>query len=308
MSVLLHSEPECTATDALSVELAIEARHRVLGADFTVRRVLPSIARRMVGPFVFFDHMGPVALPPREGFDVPPHPHIHLATVTYLFEGEILHRDSLGSEQRITPGAVNWMMAGRGIVHSERSPLTARASGPRVHGIQLWAALPSSHEEDLPSFQHHPAASIPEHEGRGVRLRVIAGSAFGVTSPVGVVSELFYVDAALEAGASLEIPSELGERAAYVVTGSVRCDGVPRGPGTMLVFRSARDACISALEPSRLMLLGGAPLDGPRFIDWNFVSSSKERIAEAKRAWRERRFPTVPGDEIAYVPLPEDRS
>lgn len=306
MSVMPHAEPRCAKVVERSVELDIEARTRALTNGFTVRRLLPSLPRRMVGPFIFFDHMGPVRLAANQGVDVPPHPHIGLATVTYLFEGELLHRDSLGSEQLITPGAVNWMTAGRGIVHSERSPAAAREAGPRVHGLQLWVALPTAFEEVEPSFRHHAADTIPVVERGDARVRVVAGSAFGATSPVKALSELFYVDADLPHGAELEVPEAYPERAAYVVDGAISCDGEEYGAGTMIVFREGVTACVTAAAPSRVMLLGGAPLDGERHIWWNFVSSSTERIEQAKRAWKEQRFPKVPGDEHELVPLPPE--
>jgi hypothetical protein len=306
MSVMPHAEPQCTKVVERSVELDIDARSRDLGDGFTVRRLLPSLARRMVGPFIFFDHMGPTRLAPGHGLDVRPHPHINLATVTYLFDGEILHRDSLGSEQLITPGAVNWMTAGRGIVHSERSPATARNTGPRVHGLQLWVALPTAFEEVEPSFRHHPEDAIPVVELGSARLRVVAGTAFGATSPVEVLSDLFYVDAELEPGAELEVPPGHAGRAAYVVDGSISCDEKMFGAGTMIVFREGSPARLLAVGPARAMLLGGAPLDGERHIWWNFVSSSRDRIEEAKRAWKERRFAPIPGDEDEFIPLPPE--
>jgi len=305
MSVLPHAEPQCLTPAEPTVELEIDARTRDLGDGFTVRRLLPAAARRMVGPFIFLDHMGPVQLAAGRGLDVRPHPHINLATVTYLFDGEILHRDSLGSEQLIRPGAVNWMTAGRGIVHSERSPADARKSGARVHGLQLWVALPKALEEVEPSFRHHGADSIPEVERPGARLRVVAGAAYGTASPVHLLSPLFYVEARLEPGAVLELPDEYAGRAAYVVDGAVSCDGASHRSSTMLVFRAGQPACIEALEAAQVMLLGGAPLDGERHIFWNFVSSSKERIERAKDDWRSRRFPLVPGDDEEFIPLPE---
>jgi redox-sensitive bicupin YhaK (pirin superfamily) len=293
-----------TASES-EIELEIEGRARSLGDGVNVRRVLPTAARRMVGPFIFVDHMGPLRLPPGHGMDVRPHPHINLATVTFIFEGELLHRDSLGSEQPIRPGAVNWMTAGRGIVHSERSTASARASGPAMHGMQLWVALPTAEEERAPSFHHHPESTIPAIERQGARLRVIAGSAYGVTSPVETLSPLFYVEAQLERGAELALPDEHRGRAAHVVSGAVATAGATHGAGRMVVFREGASARVRALEAARVMLLGGAPLDGERHIWWNFVSSSKERIERAKEAWRERRFPVVPGDEIEFTPLPE---
>lgn len=303
MSVMPHEEPQCDGTHS-DVELEIKARKHDLGDGFTVGRVLPAVGHRQIGPFTFFDHMGPVQLPAGVGLDVRPHPHINLATVTYLFEGEIVHRDSLGSEQTIRPGAVNWMTAGRGIVHSERSPASARTSGARVHGLQLWVALPQAHEEDEPSFQHHPAESIPALERPGVRLRLIAGAAYGAQSPVAVCSPLFYVEALLEPGAVLQLPEEYEARAAYVVSGSVTAAGTPRGEGTLVVFRKSAPACLTATGPAHVMLLGGAPLDGERYMYWNFVSSSKERIERAKADWQGGRFPKVPGDDQEFIPLP----
>ncbi|MDB4965151.1 MAG: Pirin-related protein [Myxococcales bacterium] len=305
MSFMPYVEPECITEREPSVDLDIEARTRDLGDGFTVRRLLPSAARRMVGPFIFVDHMGPVRLDPGHGLDVRPHPHINLATVTFLFEGEILHRDSLGSEQPIRPGAVNWMTAGRGIVHSERSPTLERKSGPRLHGMQLWVALPTAFEEVEPSFQHHPAATIPTVERPGSRLRVIAGSAYGASSPVEVLSPLFYVEALLEPGTELALPDEHRGRAAYVVSGTVSADGKSHGEGAMLVFREGVPAHVKALEAARVLLLGGAPLDGERHIWWNFVSSSTERLERAKDDWRNGRFGKVPGDETEFIPLPE---
>ncbi|MCU1277578.1 MAG: pirin [bacterium] len=308
MSVMPYVEPGCTKEQEPTVDLDIEGRKRDLGDGFTVRRLLPSAARRMVGPFIFVDHMGPVRLGEGRGLDVRPHPHINLATVTFLFEGEILHRDSLGSEQPIRPGAVNWMTAGRGIVHSERTPALARMSGPSVHGMQLWVALPKASEEVEPSFHHHAADAIPLVEQPGARLRVIAGSAYGATSPVAVLSPLFYVEAQLERGTRLTVPDEHRGRAAYVVSGVVSADGKSHGEGAMLVFREGVPAGIEALEAARVLLLGGAPLDGERHIWWNFVSSSPERIERAKDDWRNGRFGKVPGDETEFIPLPESRT
>lgn len=287
------------------IELEIPARTRSIG-DFDVGRVLPAPARRLVGPFAFFDHMGPAHLAPGRGMDVRPHPHINLATVTYLFEGEIFHRDSLGSAQPIRPGAINWMTAGRGIVHSERSPAEARPAGPSLHGLQLWVALPRAQEECEPAFVHHPADTIPELDEPGVRLRVLAGEAHGARSPVAVASPLFYVEARLDAGARLELPRDHEERAVYVITGAVDCDGTTIPPRTMAVLRRGAAPVLTAREPTHLVTLGGAPLDGPRYIWWNFVSSSQERIVEAAREWRAERFPTVPGDEHERIPLTEE--
>jgi redox-sensitive bicupin YhaK (pirin superfamily) len=305
MSVMPHSEPECKSEREAMVELQIEARTRDLGDGFVVRRLLPAAARRSVGPFVFFDHMGPVQMARGQGLDVRPHPHINLATVTYLFEGEILHRDSLGNEQLIRPGEVNWMTAGRGIAHSERSPAATRQAGARVHGLQLWVALPRADEEMEPSFQHHPADTIPTVERPAARLRVVAGRAFGAASPVHVRSPLFYVEAQLDAGAALPVPDDHAERAAYVVSGALTCDSASARAGQLLVFRHGADAALLAAEPTRVMLFGGAHLDGERHIWWNFVSSSRSRIERAKRDWRDRQFPPIPGDDEERIPLPE---
>lgn len=306
MSVNPDVEPDCKDGTVPAIELHIAARSRDLGDGFTVSRILPAVGRRMVGPFIFVDRMGPVQLAAGHGLDVRSHPHINLATVTYLFEGEILHRDSLGSEQPIRPGAVNWMTAGSGIVHSERSPAAARKSGARLHGLQLWVALPQAHEETAPAFQHCPADTIPTVEKPGARLRIVAGTAYGATSPAPVLSPLFYVEAQLERGAILELPdaTQYAQRAAYVIEGAVSVDGKPQTENSMMVFRQGVPICVTALEPTRIMLLGGAPLDGPRHIYWNFVSSSQERIERAKADWQARRFASVPGDDKEFIPLP----
>jgi redox-sensitive bicupin YhaK (pirin superfamily) len=281
----------------------LTGRSRDIGG-FSVRRALPSMVRRMVGPFIFWDHMGPARFDPGQGIDVRPHPHINLATVTYLFDGAIVHKDSLGSDQAIRPGDVNWMTAGRGIAHSERTGPELRKHGSTVHGIQSWVALPAALEETAPAFQHVPAAALPEMGRPGVRLRVIAGTAYGATAPVSILSPTFYVDAQMDAGAELLLPEEYAERAAYVVDGAVACDDARIEAATMAVARTGVEARIQALEPSRVMLLGGAPL-GPRHIWWNFVSSSEERIEQAKRDWKEERFPRIPGDDAERIPLPE---
>jgi redox-sensitive bicupin YhaK (pirin superfamily) len=304
MSWTQAGEPLCTSCATTpAIETIIEARARDLGG-FSVRRVLPSARRRLVGPFIFFDHMGPVAFAPGQGIDVRPHPHINLATVTYLFEGEIVHRDSLGSLQAIRPGAINWMTAGRGIAHSERTGPELRKTGSRLHGVQLWAALPKAHEETEPDFRHYPSATLPEIEQRGTRLRVLAGSAYGAASPVRSLWPLFYVEAAIPAGGELPPPAEHRERAAYVVEGVIRCGGERIGPSRMVVFAPGDTPPLHAESAARVMLLGGAPLDGERHIWWNFVSSSRERIERAKRDWKEGRFPRVPG-ETELIPLPD---
>jgi redox-sensitive bicupin YhaK (pirin superfamily) len=284
--------------------LVIDARTRDLGG-FTVGRVLPSGARKLIGPFIFFDHMGPATFAPGRGIDVRPHPHIGLATVTYLFEGEIVHRDSLGSHQPIRPGDVNWMTAGRGIAHSERTGTELRQSGARLDGLQLWVALPLRHEETDPEFHHHPARDLPAVDIAGPKVRVLAGSAFGETSPVRTFSPLFYVDAAMPAGSELSLPDRYEERAAYVVSGTVACGEQQAERGRMLVFAPGAAATLRAVSDARVALVGGAPIDGERHIFWNFVSSSQARIEQAKRDWREGRFPKVPGDEQEFIPLPD---
>jgi redox-sensitive bicupin YhaK (pirin superfamily) len=271
---------------------------------FRVRRLLPSSARRLVGPFIYFDQMGPVTLGPGEGLDVLPHPHIGLATVTYLFEGEIVHRDSLGSHQAIRPGEINWMTAGRGIVHSERTAPELRQGGARLHGLQLWVALPRAREESEPDFRHHAADALPSLVLGGARVRLLAGTAYGATAPVRTHSPLFYADVAMPAGSDLPLPDEHEERAAYVVEGSVACGAERADPGRMLVFSPGAGVRLHASESTRLVVLGGAPIDGPRQIWWNFVSSSSERIEKAKRDWEGGRFGAVAGDEVDFVPLP----
>jgi redox-sensitive bicupin YhaK (pirin superfamily) len=281
----------------------ITARTRDL-AGFSVRRTLPAMQHRLVGPFIFWDHIGPVRLEPGHGIDVRPHPHINLATVTYLFEGEIAHRDSLGSDQAIQAGDVNWMTAGSGIVHSERTATEVRKAGPAMHGIQSWVALPTELEEAEPAFEHVASKFLPEVGHPGARMRVIAGTAFGATSPVKVLSPMFYVEARLDEGAELAFPDGHAERAAYVVEGAIECDGRQVEPATMAVAEGVAPATIRALRESRVMLLGGAPV-GPRHIWWNFVSSSRERIERAKRKWKGGGFPKVPGDDVEFMPLPE---
>lgn len=286
-----------------SIAHVVPARGRDLGG-FEVRRVLPWGGGRMVGPFIFLDQLGPVAFAPGQGIDVRPHPHIGLATVTYLFEGELVHRDSLGVVQTIRPGDVNWMTAGRGIVHSERTGPELRAKGQRMHGLQSWVALPGEYEEAEPAFDHTPAAKLPEHDRDGVKLRVIAGRAFGLASPVRVFSEMFYVDAAMSAGAALDVPDEYAERAAYVLQGTIASERREFGAGTLLIFTTGSKSQLVAQDASRVAVLGGAPLEGKRHIWWNFVSSSRERIETAKRQWAYGAFPQVPG-EAEFIPLPE---
>jgi redox-sensitive bicupin YhaK (pirin superfamily) len=286
------------------IDTVIVPRARDIGG-FEVRRALPSAQRRMVGPFVFFDQMGPAQLRAGQGIDVRPHPHIGLATVTYLFKGMIVHRDSLGSLQPILPGDVNWMTAGRGIVHSERSDVERRKSIDDLFGLQLWVALPQRHEETEPFFDHHPRASLPVVEGEGVVARVIAGSGLGHTAPVKTLSDLFYIDLTLTLGARFVLKPEHEERAAYVLDGTVEIDGAVFEPGRMLVFKPDCDILIKAQTPARVVVLGGEPMDGPRHIWWNFVSSRKERIEQAKADWKNDRFGVeVPG-ETEFIPLPD---
>lgn len=287
-----------------AIELTIEPRPRDLGDGFMVRRILPVAKRRHVGPFVFLDHMGPAVFQPGQGLDVRPHPHIGLATVTYLFDGEILHRDSLGVVQPIRPGEVNWMTAGRGIVHSERTAPALRAAGHRLEGIQAWVALPAGDEEAAPDFAHHPAGTLPLIERDGVRLRLIAGRAYGAVAPARVFSPMFYLDAEMKPGAALKMPDDHVERAVYVAAGQVAINGIGFGAGQMAVLKTAAVVTVAAEQAARLMLLGGAPLDGERLIWWNFVASRKERLEQAKRDWRDGRFPSVPG-ETEFIPLPE---
>jgi redox-sensitive bicupin YhaK (pirin superfamily) len=283
------------------IERVIEARARDLGG-FVVGRVLPAPARRAVGPFVFLDHMGPADANPQ--FAVRPHPHINLATVTYLFAGEIVHRDSLGSEQSITPGAINWMTAGTGIVHSERAPLVQTVKD--VHGLQLWVGLPKAHEDVAPSFVHTPAASIPEVDDAGAHIRVLAGSAFGATSPVKTLSSMFYLEVRLAAGARVPVPADHVDRAVYVVDGTVSSGDTMLPQRRMAVFNRGSSPVLVAETDARLVMLGGEPLDGPRYMWWNFVSSSSERIIEAAHAWRARTFPVIPSDPIEFIPAPAE--
>jgi hypothetical protein len=283
-----------------SVSLLIPPRARDLGG-FSVSRVLPVAQKRMVGPFVFWDHIGPADFPPGEGINVRPHPHIGLATVTYLFEGAILHRDSLGSVQRIEPGAVNWMTAGSGIAHSERTDAPEKARGYRLHGIQSWVALPEAQEEIEPGFRHFPAGDLPTMRRNGIEAKVIAGRAFGLESPVPFFAPILYVELKLDEGAQLMLPQET-ERALFVVGGKASIDGSAVEAGHMAVLHPSA-LVLRALKPLHAMLLGGAPL-GERHIWWNFVSSRKERIEQAKADWQEGRFAAVPG-ETEFIPLPE---
>ncbi len=293
-----------------SIEIVIEPRTRDLGG-FTVGRVLPFAKRRMVGPFIFFDEMGPADFAPGKGIDVRPHPHIGLATVTYLFDGEIRHRDSLGYDQVIRPGDVNWMTAGRGIAHSERTDEGPRQSGQKLHGIQSWVALPEADAECAPSFHHHPKETLPVIERDGAVMRLIAGEAFGETAPVKTYSPIFYLGVEAVAGATIPLP-DYEERAIYVVTGSVSVDDEPYDAGKMAVFAPGAEPVIKTTDASRLMLLGGAPL-GKRIIWWNLVAASKARIDQAKKDWRasadvgfKDSVFSLPPDEEEFIPLPEE--
>jgi redox-sensitive bicupin YhaK (pirin superfamily) len=287
-----------------AIETVIVPRAVDLGG-FEVRRALPSAERQMVGPFIFFDQFGPAEFIIGEGIDVRPHPHINLATVTYLFEGEIFHRDSLGSALAIRPGAVNWMTAGRGIVHSERTAAEVRAKGAKLFGLQTWVALPRAHEEVDPDFIHHPEGDLPTISGEGVELRLVVGSLYGAHSPVKTLSPMFLAEARLAAGASLPLDADYQERAVFVVSGTVEISGDRFAAGQLLVFRPGDRLAIRAVEDARLALVGGEPMDGPRYVWWNFVSSRKERIEQAKAEWRASRFDSVPGDAEEFIPLPD---
>ncbi len=285
------------------LELVIVPRTADVGG-FEVRRVLPFRDRRMVGPFIFWDEMGPGEFLSGQGLDVKPHPHIGLSTVTFLTEGSLVHRDSLGSHQLVAPGDVNLMSAGAGIVHSERTAAETRDAPSRLAGVQSWIATPRAAEEATPTFVHAEAARLPHVDAEGAQIRVILGEAFGVRSPVPLPWDTLYLDVQLDAGARLQLPLETEERALYVLSGDIEIDGRGFPPHHMLVFRSGADVVVRATSSTRAMVLGGAVMDGPRHIWWNFVSSSRERIEQAKRDWLERRFPDVPGDEEEFIPLP----
>jgi redox-sensitive bicupin YhaK (pirin superfamily) len=288
------------------IELVIEARHKDLGGGLEVGRILPFAQRRMVGPFIFLDHMGPADFTANQGVNVRPHPHIGLSTVTYLFDGEIFHRDNLGYGQSIRPGAVNWMTAGRGIVHSERTPENLRLTGQKMHGLQAWVALPVEHEETEPSFVHYGGETLAQFSDKGIKGTVIAGSAYGVTSGVKTFSPLFYVHVDLIVGAEIALPADQEERACYVAEGRISSEGRSFSPGQMLVFAKDEDARVKVESgPARLMLLGGANI-GPRLIWWNFVSSSQKRMDEAKADWKAGRMALPPGDTEEFIPLPEE--
>jgi redox-sensitive bicupin YhaK (pirin superfamily) len=300
MSYVKAKDPRCASAGG-SIALTIVPRERDLG-EFTVRRVLPAGKRQMVGPFIFFDHMGPAEFPPDRGIQARPHPHIGIATVTYLFDGEIMHRDSLGYSIAIQPGAVNLMTAGRGIVHSERAGDDFNRTSS-LHGIQSWMALPDGEEECEPSFVHYPAADLPEIVRDGMHVRVIMGQAYGKQSPIATLSSTLYLDMQLNRGADAMLPDDYAELAAYVVSGSVRIDERDYAGGTMLVAAPGKTLVIEALDDCRVMVIGGDAV-GPRQIWWNFVSRSTERMEQAKLDWKEGRFGKVPGDD-EFIPLPD---
>ncbi len=287
-----------------ALDLVIVPRTRDLGDGFAVRRALPHGKRQMVGPFIFFDHFGPVQFVSGQGMDVRPHPHIGLATVTYLFDGSIMHRDSEGNVQEIQPGAMNLMTAGRGIAHSERTPDVQRANGQKMLGLQSWIALPKDREEIAPSFQHYGADSLPSVQDTGFTARVIAGSSFGVAAKVDMVSPWFYVEVSLDEGKSVPLDADHEERAIYVVDGEVEIAGDRHEGPRMLIFRPGDRITVRATRPTRMMFLGGTALEGPRYVWWNFVSFSKERIEQAKADWKSGRLEAVP-DETEFIPLPE---
>jgi redox-sensitive bicupin YhaK (pirin superfamily) len=287
----------------MSNMLLIRAREHDIG-DLVVRRLLPVAQRRMVGPFIFLDHMGPAAFPPGTGVNVRPHPHIGLATLTYLFDGQILHRDSLGSNQTIDPGDVNWMIAGSGITHSERVTDEVRTSGQNLHGLQLWIALPRQDAETSPEFHHHPADDLPRFHLPGAALTLIAGSAYGRTAPVKIFSPLCYLDVRLEGGAGLDLPQEHPELAVYLLDGALRAGDQPIGRYDMACFGEG-PVRLEAETASHFVVIGGQPFPEPRLIYWNFVASSPERLEQAKSDWRDGRFAKVPGDETEFIPLPQ---
>jgi redox-sensitive bicupin YhaK (pirin superfamily) len=272
---------------------------------FEVRRAVPTLQARSVGPFVFVDHMGPAVFDVGHGVDVRPHPHIGLATVTYLWAGTLHHRDTLGNARDIASGAVNWMTAGRGIAHSERTPQGSRAQEQPLHGMQTWVALPKAHEETAPAFHHHPADTVPEREHAGARVRIIAGRSFGLESPVRVFAETFNVALDLQADAELALPADAPERALYILDGEAQLDGADVPARHLILLDRGTAPRLRARTPLRAMLLGGEPLDAPRHMWWNFVSSSRERIEQAKQDWREGRFGLIPGDDQEFIPLPE---
>jgi len=293
---------DARAADA--IDLVIVPRSVDVG-HFAVRRALPHARRRMVGPFIFFDHFGPAEFHTGQGIDVRPHPHIGLATVTFLFDGEIMHRDSLGTAAAIRPGEVNWMSAGRGIVHSERTAPDHRNEGEPIHGLQCWVALPATEEESAPAFFHHDSAALPLVSDADKTARIIVGKAYGEHSPVATLWGTLFVDVTLAAGATLPVDADTEERAIYLISGEIDIAGDRFTAGRLLVFRPGDALSVTAVSDARLVLLGGAAMDGPRHIWWNFVSSRKERIEQAKADWKAARFDTVPGDDKEFIPLPD---
>lgn len=291
-----------------SLTRVVVGQPRDLGHGVRVARVLPQAAQRAVGPFVFLDHMGPIETAPGVGFDVRPHPHIGLATVTFLYEGDVVHRDSLGVTQVIVADALNVMVAGRGVVHSERATPETRARGGRMHGLQLWMALPLADEDCDPRFEHRGPHELPAWEADGVRARLVLGAASGRRAPTEVPGDPLLLDVALAAGARFEVspdgPDDLRERAVYVAVGAVTHDDVTYGVGSLLVAAPGASLALTAVDDARLAVVGGAPLDAPRHLEWNFVASTRERLAQAREDWRARRFPTIPGDDVEFIPLP----
>ena len=283
--------------------ILLQGRTHDLGDGFMVRRMLPSVERRTVGPFVFFDYFGPARFAPGNGIDVRPHPHIGLATVTYLFQGSQVHRDNIGSVQTIAPGDVNWMVAGSGIVHSERTGPDVRAAGHTMHGIQTWVGLPQAHEETTPVFEHYAMTELPVRDEGGVHLRVIAGHAYKLASPVKVFSGTLYADAHFAPQSSLRLTDEHAERGVLMIDGTLDANGTKLEKGAMAIFDANEHVTLSAMQSAHAMLFGGAPLDGHRHLDWNFVSSSMDRIAKARDDWQAQRYAKIPG-ETEFIPLP----
>lgn len=287
----------------MTISTLLKGHEKDLGGGLIVRRYLPSAVKQAVGPFIFFDHFGPVDVPAGANHDVRPHPHIGLATVTYLFEGATDHRDSLGSFQRIEPGAINWMTSGRGIVHSERTPKDLVGVPHRTHGLQLWVALPVAHEEDAPSFHHTPASEIPAFTVEGAQVKVLVGTAFGKTSPVKTYSQTLYLDVSLQADQEIGLAGLPAEAAIYPISGALEVDGVPLAMQTLALLATTTSQRVRATSAAQFVVIGGEPLDGHRFMSWNFVSSRKERIVQAGEDWTAQRMGQVPG-ETEFIPLP----
>jgi redox-sensitive bicupin YhaK (pirin superfamily) len=305
MSFFPGKDPEAGSTQGCDAIANVIVPRTVDLGDFAVRRALPSARTRMVGPFIFFDHFGPAEFRAGAGLDVRPHPHIGLSTVTYLFDGEIMHRDSLGTARAIRPGEVNWMTAGRGIVHSERTGPEKRAAGGPIHGLQMWVGLPAAKEEMEPGFAHHETREFPVVTDTGKTVRVMVGSLYGARSPVPTVHETMFGDVHLKAGAAVPLEAGHEERAIYVLDGEIEIAGDKFAGGQLLVFKPGDVVTVTAVRDSHFVIIGGAPMDGPRHIWWNFVSSRKERIEQAKAEWKAGHFQKVPGDEIEFIPLPE---